>query len=158
MQKVSRLRKSKTQKEFFQYFFVGGTAAIVDVGMFSLFSQVFLIDYRIAIVLAFTFGVFANFSLCNWIVFVGKRKPLWLVFVRHYVSSLSVLVVNEIVMISLVEFFNFEKLVIAKIMSTGAAFIINFFLKKRYVYNDAYYKGADKHAPLSNRVQRRSQK
>jgi putative flippase GtrA len=125
-----------------RYLFVGGIATVVDVGVFSLFSEVFSVDYRIAIIIGFSFGVVTNFALCNWVVFIGKRKPLWLVFVRHYVSSLSVLATNEVMMISLVELFNFKNLVPAKIMSSGVAFAFNFLIKKFYVYNDSYYKSS----------------
>ncbi|MEM6519290.1 MAG: GtrA family protein [Cyanobacteria bacterium P01_C01_bin.70] len=158
MQKPSKPRVKKTQKQFFQYLFVGGIATVVDVGMFSLFSQVFSIDYRIAIVLGFCFGVLTNFSLCNWIVFASKRKPLWLVFVRHYIASLSVLISNEIMMISFVEIFNFENLILAKIISSGVAFMLNFTLKKVYVYNDANYKRSARRSLTPTLTERRSQR
>lgn len=136
----SKSSTSKTKTQLFQYLLVGGIATVVDIGMFSLFAQALSIDYRIAIVLGFSCGVVVNFSLCNWVVFAGKRKPWWAVFARHYLASLSVLAVNEIMMISLVEMFNFKHLVLAKIVSSGVAFILNFGIKKSYVYNDKRYK------------------
>ncbi|MEM6837760.1 MAG: GtrA family protein [Cyanobacteria bacterium P01_C01_bin.120] len=158
MHKLSKPRAKKTRRQLFQYLFVGGIATVVDVGMFSLFTQAFGIDYRIAVVLGFCFGVLTNFSLCNWIVFAGKRKPLWLVFVRHYIASLSVLVSNEIMMISFVEIFNFKNLVLAKIISSGVAFVFNFALKKAYVYNDANYKRSASSPPMPTLTERRSQR
>lgn len=140
MRKLSHRSAHKTANQLVRYFFVGGTAAVVDIGAFAFFSQALLIDYRIAVVFAFSFGVLANFSLCNWLVFRGKLSPLWLVFVRHYLSSISGLVANEIVMITLVEGFQFERLILAKVIGTGVAFFFNFAIKKFYVYNDAFYK------------------
>lgn len=145
------------RKQFFQYFFVGGVATGVDVGFFSLFSLLFRVDYRIAIVLGFLFGVATNFSLCNWVVFPGRRRPLWLVFARHLLASSAVLLVNEVVMISLVELFKYENLVMAKLMSSGMAFLINFFIKKRYVYNNVFYEKQEKQMATLPIVQRRSQ-
>lgn len=155
MQKISNHNARKIQKQLFQYFFVGGIATIVDVGMFSLFSHFFLIDYRIAIVLGFIFGAFTNFSLCNWVVFAGNRRPLWLVFIRHYIASLSVLFINEISMITLVEFFAFDRLILAKIMSSGLAFSVNFFIKKIYVYNDSCYANSIKSNSIFFLIKRR---
>ena len=157
MRRKSKLSSRKTQTQLFQYLFVGGLAAIVDVGMFALFLHIFSIDYRIAIVLGFSCGVLTNFSLCNWIVFSGKRRPLWLVFARHYLASISILLCNEILMITLVEVFDFKNLVLAKLISSGVAFIFNFFIKKIYVYNDSYYIKADTIA-TSSLIERRSQR
>lgn len=125
MGKVSQHDAQKTTNQLFRYFFVGGTAAVVDICAFAFFSQVLLIDYRIAIVFAFSIGVLANFSLCNWIVFRGQLSPLWLVFMRHYFSSISGLLANEVVMITLVELFQFERLILAKVIGTGVAFFFN---------------------------------
>lgn len=113
---------------------------VVDVSMFAVFSEVFLIDYRIAVVLGFACGVVTNFSLCNWIVFGKQVSPLWRVFVKHCFASLYALFANEIVMISLVEFLNFRNLILAKVISSGIAFIFNFAIKKFYVYNNAYHQ------------------
>lgn len=113
---------------------------VVDVSMFAVFSKVFLIDYRIAVVLGFACGVVTNFSLCNWIVFGRQSLPLWHVFTKHCFASLYALLANEIVMISLVEFLDFENLVLAKVISSGIAFVFNFAIKKFYVYNNAYQR------------------
>jgi putative flippase GtrA len=146
----------KTKIQLFQYLFVGGIATVVDVGMFSFFAQALNIDYRIAIVLGFSFGVVVNFALCNWVVFVGKRKPWWAVFARHYLASLSVLAINEVMMISLVEIFDFKNLILAKIMSSGVAFILNFGIKKSYVYNDNRYNKSVTGSSKSLLFERRS--
>ncbi|MEM9945851.1 MAG: GtrA family protein [Cyanobacteria bacterium P01_D01_bin.36] len=140
IQKPTKRDTRQTANQLFRYLFVGGAAMIVDVSMFAVFSKVFLIDYRVAVVLGFACGVATNFSLCNWIVFRGKLSPLWLVFARHCAASLYALLANEIVMISLVEFLSFKNLILAKIISSGVAFIFNFAIKKLYVYNTAYYQ------------------
>lgn len=157
MRKSSSYSTEKARSQLLRYLFVGGIATTVDVAMFALFSQVFLIDYRIAIVLGFSFGVLTNFSLCNWLVFPGKRSPLWLVFLRHYLASISGLLSNEIMMISLVEVFHFKNLVLAKIMSSAVAFVLNFTTKKLYVYNNSFYKDSKKNKSTPSLIGRRSQ-
>lgn len=158
MSEKSKNSASKTKIQLFQYLLVGGIATAVDVGMFSFFAQALSIDYRIAIVLGFSCGVVVNFSLCNWVVFAGRRKSLWVVFVRHYLASLSVLAINEIAMISLVEVFDFKNLILAKIMSSGVAFILNFAIKKNYVYNDKRYKESITNSSKALLLERRSRR
>ena len=137
--KPLRKHARKTLNQLYRYTFVGGVAAVVDIGSFAIFSGIFQIDYRIATILSFTLGALTNFSLCNRLVFKGKLSPLWLVFIRHYLSGIYGLLINEISMITLVEFAGFEQLIIAKIISTGIAFIFNFLIKKFYVYNSSNY-------------------
>ncbi|NET33296.1 MAG: GtrA family protein [Cyanothece sp. SIO1E1] len=138
--KALRSRAGNTCNQLWRYFIVGGTAAIVDIGTFAVFSRYFLIDYRIALALSFSLGVLTNFSICNIFVFKRQLSPLWLVFTRHYLSSFYGLLSNEIIVILLVEFIHYENLILAKIFSTGITFINNFLIKKFYVYNDFYYK------------------
>ncbi|MDB9529339.1 GtrA family protein [Oscillatoria sp. CS-180] len=145
MRKSFQHDTQKTASQLFRYFFVGGTAAVVDIAFFAFFTKFLSIDYRIAVVFSFSLGVLTNFSLCNWLVFRGKLSPLWLVFIRHYLSSIYGLLANEVVMITLVELLQFERLILAKVVGTGIAFFLNFAIKKIYVYNDAYYKKSSKH-------------
>ncbi|MEM7793017.1 MAG: GtrA family protein [Cyanobacteria bacterium P01_C01_bin.118] len=140
--------------QLYRYTFVGGAAAIVDIGSFALFSQVFQIDYRVAVIFSFTLGALVNFSLCNLLVFRRKLSPIWLVFVRHYLSGIYGLLINEVSMITLVELLRFDQLILAKTISTGVAFIFNFLIKKFYVYNNSYYSSPDKEINTKRRVQR----
>lgn len=152
--KPSKKGVRETLSQLYRYTFVGGAAAVVDIGSFALFSGTFQIDYRIATIFSFTLGALVNFSLCNWLVFKGKLAPLWLVFIRHYLSGIYGLLINEVSMISLVELLRFEQLILAKIISTGVAFIFNFLIKKFYVYNNSYYSTIDKKINTVRRIQR----
>ena len=136
IKKLFTKSKSSTIHQLFRYFFVGGAAALVDIGSFTLIMRYFIIDYKIAIFLSFTLGTLANFTLCN--IFVFERKSLSIVHtgIRHYLSSLGGLFTNEIVMIFLIDIINFKTLLVAKIIATGCAFIVNFSLIKFYAFND----------------------
>lgn len=144
---MNRARKNPSESTWTQllrYGVVGGIAAIVDIGSFAIFTRYFSIDYRIAILFSFSLGVLTNFSICNAFVFKQKLSPIWLVFARHYWSSLSGLLLNELFMIFMVEFVRFKYLIVAKIIGTGIAFINNFLIKKFYVYNNGFYSNRQK--------------
>jgi putative flippase GtrA len=121
--------------QFIKYFFTGGIAAVIDIGSFLLFSISLHIDYRISIVLSFTLGTLTNFFICNAFVFERKSLSLFAAAYRHYLSSLGGLVTNEIVMMLLIELLNFSNLLIAKLIATAAAFMVNFLLIKFYAFN-----------------------
>jgi len=121
--------------QLFRYTFVGGTAALVDFGSFAVFTIYFLIDYRLAVFFSFTLGTLTNFFLCNAFVFDRKSLPIWVACIRHYLSSSGGLATNEIVLIFLVEVVHFNHLLIAKIIATVSAFIVNFLLIKFYAFN-----------------------
>ena|GEM_PF-6150126 len=61
-------------------------------------------------------------------------------------------------MISLIEIFNFQNLILAKIMSSGVAFILNFAIKKNYVYNDKRYKESITNSSKALLLERRSRR
>jgi len=135
---IRKLFKNQTDNTFiqlFRYTFVGGTAALVDIGFFSIFVYYFLIDYRLAVFFSFSLGTLTNFVLCNAFVFDRKSLPIWLACIRHYLSSLGGLATNEIVMIFLVEILHFDHLLAAKIIATASAFLTNFLLIKFYAFN-----------------------
>lgn len=121
--------------QFIKYFFTGSIAAVVDISSFLLFSISLHIDYRISIVLSFTLGTLTNFFICNAFVFERKSLSLFTAAYRHYLSSLGGLVTNEIVMMLLIELLNFSNLLIAKLIATAAAFMVNFLLIKFYAFN-----------------------
>lgn len=135
IEKLLKNRTDKTLIQLFRYTFVGGTAALVDIGSFNIFVSYFLIDYRLAVFFSFSLGTLTNFALCNAFVFDRRSLPIWLVCVRHYLSSLGGLATNEIVMIFLVEVLHFDHLLIAKMIATASAFLTNFLLIKFYAFN-----------------------
>ena len=124
-----------TVLQLFRYLFVGGFAAIIDIGSFAIFATILGIDYRIAVFLSFTLGLTTNFILSNTFIFQRKTLTLRVVYVRQYVSGLGGLAVNELVMIGLVEGLGMQNLILGKVIATGCAFIVNFTLVKNYAFN-----------------------
>ncbi len=135
---INKLFKNKTNNTFiqlFRYTFVGGIAASVDIGSFGVFIKIFSIDYRLAIFFSFTLGTLTNFVICNYFVFERKSLTIVRACVRHYLSSIGGLIMNELVMILLVEVINIKYMMISKIIATGSAFLVNFTLIKFYAFN-----------------------
>jgi len=122
--------------QFFRYMFVAGIAAGVDISSFAVFAKYLNIDYRVSVFLSFSCGTLTNFFLANAFVFDRKTLSLWVACLRHYASSLGGLATNEIAMIILVGVVHFYNLMIAKVIATGCAFVVNFTLIKFYAFND----------------------
>ncbi|MGF1525395.1 MAG: GtrA family protein [Candidatus Competibacterales bacterium] len=135
-----KLLQQRTANSWIQaarYAVVGGVATVADVAVFGLLVYLGQVDYRLAVVGSYTVGTLVNFSLCNLWVFDAKHIPLLLAYVKHFVSGLLGLAVNGLVLVVLVEWFYFDQLLVAKIIASGLAFVVNFLLKKYYVYGTA---------------------
>jgi putative flippase GtrA len=124
-----------TLLQLLRYALVGGCAAVVDIGSFTAFTVWLGLDYRFGVFLAFSLGTATNFTLSNAFVFNRRSLPLRVAFVRHYVSSLGGLLVNELVMIFWVEALDQDQLLLGKVIATGIAFVVNFTLIKMYAFN-----------------------
>ncbi len=120
----------------FRYFFVGGTAAIVDIVFFMWFVHVWNIDYRVAAFLSFSLGTFINFLLCYYWLFKKNKLSFWRLGGRHYSSSCGGVLTNEIVLIFLMDGMGCTDFFLAKIIATGSAFIVNFMLINFFAFND----------------------
>ena len=69
---IKKLFKEKTNNtfiQFFRYLFVGGIAAVVNIGMLYVFTDVFHLHYILSNVFAFTLGLIVNYLLSKKFVF-----------------------------------------------------------------------------------------
>ncbi len=131
----------KSIKQFFSYFFVGGIAALVEWGMFFVFSNLLHIYYQGATVLAFLFSTITNWWLGRTFTFKDsayqskKQKEFILIF---GVSAIG-LFLNMILMylwVSLLGMNTDLKKMIGKVAATGMVFFWNFFIRKYVVYRE----------------------
>lgn len=60
--------------QFFRYLFVGGIAAVVNIGMLYVFTDIIHINYIISNILSFTLGLFTNYILSKKFVFQGETS------------------------------------------------------------------------------------
>ena len=74
MNKLFREATDNTIIQFFRYLFVGGIAAVVNIGMLYVFTDIVHINYIISNVLSFTLGLFTNYILSKKFVFQGETS------------------------------------------------------------------------------------
>ena len=60
--------------QFIRYFFVGGVAAVVNIGTLFLFVDIFNINYIISNVVGFIFGIIINYVLSKMFVFTSNNS------------------------------------------------------------------------------------
>ena len=58
--------------QFIRYFFVGGVAAVVNIGMLFIFTDVCHIYYLVSNIISFTLGLIVNYILSKLLVFQDK--------------------------------------------------------------------------------------
>jgi putative flippase GtrA len=136
IKKKLKRRRENILNQLLRYAVVGGIAAIVDIGSFTIFSSYLGINYKIAILLSFSLGTLTNFAICNAFVFSRNSLPIWLVCIRHYISSIGGLIINGLVMMFIVDVLNFKHLLYAKVIGTASAFLSNFLMIKFFAFNN----------------------
>ena len=126
-----------TDNEFVKiilYLFVGGTAALVEWGLFYLFNAAVGINYLVATAGAYFLSTLYHYFLGNVLVFTsgaryGKAKELSLVFL---VSGMGLLF-NLILMYIFVGIFGLNGLV-SKIAATCIVVVWNYLARKKWIF------------------------
>ena len=116
--------------QFFRYMFVGGFAAVVNIGFLYIFKEFAHFHYLVANILGFVLGLIANYIFSKILVF-AKEKSI------NKVMEILIYTLISIIGLGIDTFFMWlftSKLsfyyMLSKIISTGLAFIWNFFSKK----------------------------
>lgn len=112
--------------KIFRYFFVGGAAAVVDVGLFFLFAKLLGYNYFVVGCVAFSIATALNYFLSIRFVFrSGARftRKIELVFI--YFVSLVGLGLNQMILFGLIERLGAE-LMLSKLVATASVFLWNF--------------------------------
>ena len=117
-----------TKIQFLRYLFVGGIAAVVNVGAFTLLNKI--MDYRVANVIAFTLGLLTNYLLSKKLVF-AKEKSLnkYAEFAIYAIIGVLGLLWDTLIIGFSMNVLEIMDLV-SKIISTGIVFIWNFGARK----------------------------
>lgn len=115
--------------QFFRYLFVGGFAAVVNIGSLYIFTEYLHLYYLVANVLGFLLGLLTNYILSKWLVFAKENK---LNKVLEFTIYTFIGVIGLGLDTLLVWVFTTMGLyyMISKIISTGLVFIWNFFARK----------------------------
>lgn len=118
----------------FKYFFVGGSSAIVDIGLFLIFTKVLGFNYLIVAFFTFILATFVNYSLSIKYVFESgkkhkKQKEIILVYI---VSSLN-LVLNLFLLYIFHELLTFD-VGVSKVLVTGLLFFYNYSMRRFFIF------------------------
>ena len=117
-----------------RYFFVGGAAAAVDIGLFFLFAKSFGFNYLVVGCIGFIIATAVNYFLSIRFVFRSGVR-----FARHteitfiYLASLLGLVLNQGILFLLIEHGGAE-MMLAKLAATGGVFLLNFSARNFFVF------------------------
>jgi putative flippase GtrA len=117
-----------------RYFFVGAVAAVVDIGLFTVFARLLGYDYLIVAGCTFVVATLVNYALSVRHVFksgarFGRSLEVALVFA---VSAMG-LAINLGVMFVAVDKLGLD-LVLSKILATGIVFLWNYQLRANFVF------------------------
>ena len=117
-----------------RYFFVGGAAACVDIGLFALFAKVLDLPYLRVASASFVLATLVNYWLSVRFVFVsGQRfRRRWEMAMVFAVSAVGLLF-NAAILWLAVEMAHLE-LMLAKIAATGVVFFWNYFARRTLVF------------------------
>lgn len=116
--------------QFIRYFFVGGIAAIINIGILFILVDLFKINYILSNIIGFVGGLLVNYKLSTMFVF-SKNNSMNKIFelVMYIVIGILGLFFDTLILwIFTSKLKIYYK--ISKIISTMLTFIWNFFAKK----------------------------
>ena len=117
-----------------KYFFVGGFAAVVDVGLFSLFSGLLGWPWIPVSIFTFVLATLINYFLSIKFVFQsGIRHKQQIELCAVFVVSGVALLVNQVILYTAIELFHWH-LIVSKILATATVFFWNYFGRSRFVF------------------------
>jgi putative flippase GtrA len=132
---LSNLFVKKTDNatiQFFRYIFVGGFAAVANIGTLVFCKEIFGLHYLIANTFGFFTGLITNYTLCKFFVFTENVPiPKAGEFFIHGIISIISLIIDSSLLWIFTQFFGIHYFV-SKIMATGIGFIWNFFGRKYF--------------------------
>ena len=130
-----------------RYFFVGGAAAVVDIGLFYLGAGIMEWNYLIVGTVSFSLATLVNYVLSVRVVFqsgvrYARHHEILLVFLISGVG----LLLNQLILYLCVRTLDIEplatKLLTAKLIATACVFLWNYFMRSRFVFAAQHDLGA----------------
>jgi len=119
--------------QFLRYFFVGGTAAVVDLFVFTVLVNYTDVHYAVAAFFGYMMGLAWNHFLCVFWVFESKHergKELLMVFL----IALGGLLWTWAILFVLIDLVGMDA-ILAKIVSQALVLVWNFVMRKFYVFH-----------------------
>jgi putative flippase GtrA len=132
---LSNLFVKKTDNatvQFFRYIFVGGFAAVANIGTLVVCKEIYGLHYLTANIFGFLAGLVANYTLCKFFVFTENIPiPKAGEFFIHGLISVVSLAIDSSLLWVFTRFFGIHYFA-SKIIATGIGFIWNFFGRKYF--------------------------
>jgi len=117
-----------------RYFFVGGAAAAVDIGLFSLFANYLGFPWLPVSFCTFLCATLVNYLLSIRFVFEsGVRHKKHIEVIGVFAISTLALVVNQAVLYIAIEQLGWH-LIFSKVVATGAVFFWNYFGRSKLIF------------------------
>ncbi|WP_295447538.1 GtrA family protein [uncultured Thiodictyon sp.] len=134
-----------------RYFFVGATAAAVDIGLFGVAVKGLGLPWFPVAICSFVLATAVNYALsiryiCHSGIRFGRRHEVLLVFL---VSAIG-LVINQAVLWVLIQSTSTD-VVLAKMASSACVFFWNYGVRGRFIFGVAE-SSSRSHAPASRRL------
>ncbi|MBM3231190.1 GtrA family protein [Candidatus Peregrinibacteria bacterium] len=126
-------RPKTAHMQFMRYFFVGGTAAVVDLLVYTVLLKYAGFHYASAAFVGYMLGLAWNHLLCIYWVFESKHhrsKEVMMVFL----IALGGLLWTWGILYALISLFGVDE-VIAKMISQIIVLLWNFGMRKVYVFH-----------------------
>lgn len=135
--KIESLFRGETDKtliQIFRYFFVGGTAFVVDYSLLYVFTEFVHIHYLLASVFSFLISLVVNYLLCIlWVFHHNTSKSKFVEFLVFVLIASIGLALNTLIMYLFTDGLNLHYMV-SKIVSSFIVAFWNFFARKFFLY------------------------
>jgi putative flippase GtrA len=117
-----------------KYFFVGGTAASIDIGLFIFFTTYMNLPWLPVSICTFILATFVNYLLSIQFVFVsGIRYKKRIEILGVFTISGIALLINQFILYLAIEIFEFP-LLVSKVIATGMVFFWNYFGRAKVIF------------------------
>ena len=125
---------SAERRALARYFLVGGAAACVDVGLFTVFARELRLPYQPVAAATFTVATLVNYVLSIRFVFHSGRNfgRRWEIAMVYMVSGVG-LAINAAILWASVEVARLD-LLPAKLVATGTVFFWNYLARRLFVF------------------------
>ena len=129
---IEKIKNNKLLMQILKFGVVGGTAFIIDYGIFTILSQLLGIHYLIASIISFSISVIYNYILSIKWVFDVSKKQTTKEFIIFIILSVIGLGLNSLIMYVSVDLMQIHEM-ISKIVATAIVMVYNFITRKIFI-------------------------
>ena len=129
---IEKIKNNKLLMQILKFGVVGGTAFIIDYGIFTILSQLLGIHYLIASIISFSISVIYNYILSIKWVFDVTKKQTSKEFIIFIILSVIGLGLNSLIMYISVDLMQIHEM-ISKIVATAIVMVYNFITRKIFI-------------------------